>query len=326
MRDRCIADELIRQLPRDNLLSLVSHCAEGLRYVASPIFLSDPNLPAKIAVFAMRTEFVGTDIRSEIREYEQVVTVMATPVPPNMRVQIWCRVDWFATEWGRRFEPAFTPCEVAADIMRYLLRMVEGIDRAEAWQPRRVTETREFAPLLQPITLDWRISELVRWVEDYRSDTNSDIGLFHSQAKGSIDIYASPFTLVGMYCENPVNGAIEVIPYVLEGATPKAIAELQKWRDALEAAVSERQRSAAATGDVAGIQVDPTALGIRAKQLKVRASRLQRWDKIQTEYYPRGLTQREIADKEDVSEETIKADFKDMREHKLLPPVGKATP
>lgn len=241
MRDRCIADEVITQLPRENLLSLVSHCAEGLHYVASPVFLPDKNLPAQIAVFAVRTEFVGEEVKSKVREMQQVVTVVATPIPPNMRVQVWCRSDFFATEWGRRFEPAFTPCEVGADIMRYLLRMVEGIERADMWQPKRVAQTTELSPLLQPITLNWRISELKRWVEDFRSDTNADIMLFHSEAKGYIDIYNTrPHPLVGMLCERPVNGAIELIPYLIEGATPDGIATLQTWRDALEAAIDER--------------------------------------------------------------------------------------
>jgi hypothetical protein len=95
----------------------------------------------------------------------------------------------------------------------------------------------ELGNLLEPIILSWRVSELKRWVEDYRSDTNADILCFHSGAKGYIDIYNEyPRPLVGMGCEHPINGGIELIPYLLEGATPSAIAELRRWRDALEAA------------------------------------------------------------------------------------------
>jgi hypothetical protein len=94
----------------------------------------------------------------------------------------------------------------------------------------------ELGDLREPIVLRWRISELLRWVEDFRADNNSDIMAFHSPAKGSLDIYAESFNLVGMRCEKPVNGAIELVPYILEGATPAAIAELRRWRDALEAA------------------------------------------------------------------------------------------
>ena len=95
----------------------------------------------------------------------------------------------------------------------------------------------ELGDLLVPITLNWRVSELKRWVGDYRSDTNADILCFHSEASGYIDIYNEyPRPLVGMRCERPINGAIELIPYILEGATPSAIAELRRWRDALEVA------------------------------------------------------------------------------------------
>ncbi len=237
MRDTCIADEVIRLIPRENLLSLVSYCAGGLHYQASPVFLEDLNLPARIAVHIVRSVRMLDDPDAQVREMAQVVTVIATPLPPNMRVQIWCRVDWFNTEYGRLFEPAFTPCEVGADIMRYLLRMIEGNERADAWQPLKGKLTTEFSPALQAITLNWRISELKRWVEDFRSDTNADILLFHSEAKGYIDIYNEyPRPMVGMRCERPVNSEIELIPYLLKGATPSAIAELQRWHDALTAA------------------------------------------------------------------------------------------
>jgi len=72
--------------------------------------------------------------------------------------------------------------------------------------------------------------------------------------------------------------------------------------------------------------VDPTAIGIRAKGLGVQAGRLERWDRIRQEHYPKGLTQMQIADIEGVSTESIKNDFRDMREKKLLPPSGKSTP
>jgi len=235
MRDRCIADEVIRQIPRENLLSLVDHCATGLRYLASPIFLPDLNLPAQIAVFAVHSVSVESDLDMKVLEQEQVVTVIATPLPPNMRIQVWCRTDWPEIAHRLGWEPSFTPCEVGADIMRYLLRMIEGNERANAWQPQTGKLTVEFSPLLQVIVLNWRISELKRWVEDYRSDNNSDIMMFHSEAKGSIDIYDSSVA-VGMFCERPVNGAIELIPYIHKGATPAAVAKLQKWRDALQAA------------------------------------------------------------------------------------------
>lgn len=135
-----------------------------------------------------------------------------------------------------------------------------GPEKTNTWQPLPTLPPSELLPLLQPITLNWRISQLIRWVEDFRSDTNGTIMLFHSQAKGSIDIYASPFTLVGMLCERPVNGRIELTPYILEGATPSAIAELQKWRDALGEAKAERQRLAA-TADIVPVEDMPRTVG-----------------------------------------------------------------
>lgn len=248
MRNRCIADEVIRQIPRENLLSLVDYCATGLHYLASPIFLPDLNLPAKIAVFAVRSVSVESDLNIQVLEQEQVVTVVATPLPPNMRVQIWCRVDWIEIAHKLGWEPGFTPCMVAADIMRYLLRMIEGNERADAWQPQRDKRNTEFSPALQPITLNWRISELIKWVADFRVDTKADILLFHSEAKGYIDIFNEhPYPMFGMYCEHPVNNEIEVIPYILEGATPAAVAALQHWHDALQTADERRQAIPAST-------------------------------------------------------------------------------
>lgn len=95
--------------------------------------------------------------------------------------------------------------------------------------------------------LPWRISELVRWGQDYREDNNSDLMVFHSPAKGSIDIYDSSFGSVSLHCENPVNGAIELVPIIQEDATPSSVAELQRWCDALEAAAGQRLALAATT-------------------------------------------------------------------------------
>lgn len=73
--------------------------------------------------------------------------------------------------------------------------------------------------------------------------------------------------------------------------------------------------------------VDPSAIGTRAKSLGMQIGRLERWDRITQSYYPQGLTQRRIAEIEMVSTVAIRNDFRDMREHGLLPPVGpKSTP
>lgn len=79
--------------------------------------------------------------------------------------------------------------------------------------------------------------------------------------------------------------------------------------------------------DLTPIEVDPMALGIRAKQLGIRPGRLVRWDKIRLHYLPKGLTQAQIAEEEGVSTQAIKKDFHAMRQARLLPQVdAKPTP
>lgn len=90
-------------------------------------------------------------------------------------------------------------------------------------------------------------------------------------------------------------------------------------------------RKLSSTGDTSAREytspdVDPTAIGIRAKKLGVRPSRLERWDRIYFEFYSKGRTQAQIAEIESVSPETIKKDFKDMRKKDFLPSAKMFTP
>lgn len=149
MTDKCIADEVIREIQRGTLFSLVTECAEGLGYsiqrayetaeerpMSNRFMIGNPSqalldrerhLRTRLALFAInKNELESTGTGTMV----QLGTVLATPIPPNMRVQVWCESDW----QGIGFDPGFTPCEVGAAIMRFLLRMVEGVERADAWR------------------------------------------------------------------------------------------------------------------------------------------------------------------------------------------------
>jgi len=54
-------------------------------------------------------------------------------------------------------------------------------------------------------------------------------------------------------------------------------------------------------------------LGVRAKRLGIRPKRLERWDKIYS-YSLDGLTQEQMAEREDVAVRTIKSDFRGMKD------------
>lgn len=66
---------------------------------------------------------------------------------------------------------------------------------------------------------------------------------------------------------------------------------------------------------------EPEPLIIRAQKLRLNPKRLLRWDRIRDEHLPKGLTQQEIAEIEDLDVETIKGDYRDMRKAGFLPPL-----
>lgn len=103
---------------------------------------------------------------------------------------------------------------------------------------------------------------------------------------------------------------------------PKLAAVCEQWRQ-MEAEDSVTEVKTRTPADLAPIEVDPTALGIRAKKLGIRPNRLARWDKIRLNHFPNGLTQARIAEIEDVSVVAIRNDFRDMRKRGLLPRVDK---
>ncbi|MCC6946038.1 MAG: hypothetical protein IT335_15780 [Thermomicrobiales bacterium] len=60
-------------------------------------------------------------------------------------------------------------------------------------------------------------------------------------------------------------------------------------------------------------------IAIRARRLGIRVATLERWERILSSYRPKGLTQAQIAEREAVSDETIRKDYNHMRKLGLLP-------
>lgn len=108
------------------------------------------------------------------------------------------------------------------------------------------------------------------------------------------------------------------------------LADVTQWIMGNDESAKERVLSslAYATGGVilpAEAATDNEPIGIRAQRLKVRTSRLERWDRIRLRHIPNGLTRERIAEIETVSPDAIKKDFNHMRRCGLLPPA-KSTP
>ena len=147
MRTKCIAAEVIRAIQRGTLIDLVTECAESFGYSAQRAYETAQEQPisgrflmvnpsqavlnhhrhlrTRLALFATdksELELTGTGTMV------QLGAVLVIPIPPNMRVQVWCESDW----QGIGCDTIYAPCEVGAAIMRFLLRMVEGVERADA--------------------------------------------------------------------------------------------------------------------------------------------------------------------------------------------------
>ena len=149
MTNKCIADESITEIRRGTLISLVTECAEGLGYSVQRIYETAEERPISVRFMLRNPSQADIDHNRHLRTHLNLFAtnkremestglgtmvglgaIVVTPIPPNMRVQIWCESDW----QGIGFDPGFSPCEVGAAIMRFLLRMVEGVERAEAWR------------------------------------------------------------------------------------------------------------------------------------------------------------------------------------------------
>lgn len=100
-------------------------------------------------------------------------------------------------------------------------------------------------------------------------------------------------------------------------ARVRADAEKGDWIDRVKTAASSANEDLAREG-----QSIDESIRARAERYGIQPPRLLRWERIQ-QYYRDGLTQEDIAAKEDRSVDTIKADYRDMRKHGLLPPLRK---
>ncbi len=142
MTDKCIAEEELRGVTRDNVLALVSDCVEGMGYTTGRLFPDGSDGVSEIALFSrLMMESVAKD--GTLAPALGVVTITTLGALPGVRVTIHCMVDWQTTG----YHPGFTPCEVGAAIIRFLLRMVEGVECANAWRaPWELQEVRAVSP------------------------------------------------------------------------------------------------------------------------------------------------------------------------------------
>lgn len=88
----------------------------------------------------------------------------------------------------------------------------------------------------------------------------------------------------------------------------------------------ERIASAELSKELTATKVDNQSANSRAKELGITTKRLLRWDRILNVYLPLGLTQFEIAEKEERDVETIRDDYADMRKKGLFPSNPPPTP
>ena len=100
----------------------------------------------------------------------------------------------------------------------------------------------EPSDLLQPITLNWRESELKRWTEDYSIDHDASSNFYW--LKGRIHISLCDTATICFIGERLPDGNIRLIPWPDDPArySLAAVAELRRWREALAAAGGMKQR------------------------------------------------------------------------------------
>jgi hypothetical protein len=181
----------------------------------------------------------------------------------------------------------------------------------------------EHGDLLEPIVIEWTVDKLDDCIRRYKVNNNLSINLWQS-VRGTLHItqeWAGGIqnATIGLDGDRQGDGTIRLTPYLNDVARASAAAaeDLRRLRDALQAA----------TAAIKPAEVDPSALGIRAKQLGIRTDTLMRWERILQNHLPKGRTQIQIAELEDRDIETIKHDYERMREKGLLPPLPeKPTP
>lgn len=187
-----------------------------------------------------------------------------------------------------------------------------------AWLRRYVRRAGDFSAELGPGRHWYAVSEVkrgpaldgVRRVEIWRCHTGKLAGDVETLSPGWPGIVGS----VEELSASRLRVRLELVEERLAGVWDALICEFgAAWPDALPQGetVTAAPASVAAVAD--GERVD---LGRR----RVQKHRVERWEKIRLNYYPQGWTQAKIAEAEDLSVETIKVDYRLMRERGLLPP------
>ena len=202
-----------------------------------------------------------------------------------------------------------TPAAVAE--LRYLCSALEATGRVIGDYNGR----RHYPPMI----VNWNRGEVFEWLK-WRYVTTYLIKPWQSMtSKGEEFIYG-----LCQYepCAQNVYLHIEALSPNQTQITPTITVRNDDSRQRADAEIDNlRRQLEAATATIKHAQVDQAALGIRAKQLKVRRDTLMRWERILQEHLPKGLTQARIAELEDRDIQVIKDDYKRMREKGLLPPL-----
>lgn len=132
--ERRIANELVTGVTRENVWSLVRTCANGMGYEVSPVFPEDSKGTSRIILFNKKS--LSEQERNTLAPSLGKIVITPRDFDKSVRIRIYCVTDWPKTG----LDLSFTPCEVAAAIMRYLLRAVEGEERANDWRAPWETE------------------------------------------------------------------------------------------------------------------------------------------------------------------------------------------
>lgn len=202
-----------------------------------------------------------------------------------------------------------TPAAVAE--LRYLCSALEATGRVIGDYNGR----RHYPPII----INWNRGDVFEWLK-WRYVTTYPINPWRSMtSKGEEFIYGlCPYEP----CAQNVYLKVEAKSPNQTQITPTITVRNDDSRQRADAEIDNlRRQLEAATATIKPAEVDQAALGIRARQLKVRRHTLIRWERILQEHLQKGLTQAQIAELEDRDIQVIKDDYKRMREKGLLPPL-----
>lgn len=120
MGRRLVGDEVLRAVPLETLVRWLENCAKGLGYAASYLTGSDP-----YTIVLFKKVDIGDGAKQLIEAGHFIASSYGTK--DEFRYRIYCEDNIHYA--------GFPPCYVAAEIMRYLLRLLDQPERAAAWQP-----------------------------------------------------------------------------------------------------------------------------------------------------------------------------------------------